>query len=175
MTAGGGAMFASRRWLLAALAALTIAGRACANGDDAEPWLRALHEQKRVTNGDVMLAAALISDDKTWRNDPEWAQQVCKRRDLLRTKPPGGLKAHARRGYAASVFARLLDIEGGLWSRIFDQPSRYAYRELVTLGMIAPGGDSVPLDGDELNGLLLAAERYRKVGPERLPQRGVVP
>ena len=150
------------------------ASAACANGDEAGPWLRDLYGKKRVTHGDVFLAAALVSDDKTWHADPKWAQKVCDRRGYMRTKPYKGLKANARRGYAAMVFARLLDIDGGLWSRIFNQPPRYAYRELVTLGMIAPGGSDVPLSGDELAGLLLAAERYRKVGPERLPLRGAV-
>ena len=161
--------------MLAALALLTAVRPARASGDDAEPWLRELHHKDRVTTGEVLLAAALISDDKQWHEDPDWALKVAKRRDLLFCRPPGGLKAHARREWAASVFARLLDIEGGLWSRILDQSPRYAYRELVTLGLIAPGGPRVPLNGDELAGLLLAAERYRKHGPERLPQRGVTP
>lgn len=160
--------------IVGATALLALAGGARASGDDAGPWLRSLYSEPRVTNGDVLLAAALISDDKTWKNDPTWAQKVCDRRGYLRNPPPRGLKANAIRGFAASVFARVLDIEGGLWSRIFNQPPRYAYKELVILGLIAPGGSDVPLSGDELAGLLLGAERFRKVGPERLPQRGVV-
>lgn len=164
------------RTLMLIVGALTVcAGTALASGDDAGPWLRSLYKAKRVTNGDVYLAATLISDDKAWRQDVTWARKACDRRDYLRDNPKGGTDAHAFRGFAASVFARLLEIEGGLWSRIFDQPARYAYRDLVLLGIIAPGGADVPLSGDELAGLLIAAERYRKVGAERLPQRGVVP
>ena len=150
------------------------AGRAQADGDDAGPWLRGLYGKKRVTHGDVLLAAALITDDKAWQDDPAWAQKVCDRHGNLRAKPRKGLSAHVRRGWAASVFARTLNIDGGLWGLIFDQPARYAYRELVVLGLMPPGGENTWLDGDELAGLLLAAERYKKNGPERLPQRGVV-
>lgn len=159
--------------LLAGL--LLAAGEARANGDDAGPWLRGLYGKKRVTHGDVLLAAALLTDDRTWHEDPAWALKVCDRHGNLRCKPPRGINAHSRRGWAASVFARTLDIDGGLWGLIFDQQQRYAYRELVVLGLLPPGGENTPLDGDELAGLLLAAERYRKNGPERLPQRGVAP
>ena len=173
-----------RRLMVIAAALWSLAGVARASGDDAEAWLRELVtvpklgpggvEKARIaTNGDVFLAAALISDDKTWRQDAAWARKVCDRRGYVRDKPKRGLEGPAHRGYAASVFARLLDIEGGVWARVFDQTPRYAYRELVVLGMIAPGGADNLLTTEELASLLIAAERYRKVGPERLPQRGI--
>lgn len=162
---------------------LALAGTAFASGDDASEWLRDLVIERKeqankpgpriATNGDVFLAAALVSDDKTWRNDPAWAFKAVQRRDYVRDEPKGGLSGPAHRGYAASIFARLLEIEGGLWSRVFDQPARYAYRDLVVLGLIAPGGADVHLSAEELASLLIAAERYRKVGAERLPQRGI--
>lgn len=155
------------------------AGQAFASGDDASEWLRDLVIDRKdqrgpriATNGDVFLAAALMSDDKTWRQDPAWAKKAIERRDYLRDQPKGGLSGPAHRGYAASIFSRLLEIEGGVWSQVFDQPARYAYRDLVVLGLIAPGGADVHLSTEELASLLIAAERYRKVGADRLPQRG---
>lgn len=167
-------------WLLV-LALYT--GQAFASGDDASEWLRDLVIERKdqkpgariATNGDVFLAAALMTDDKNWRQDPAWAKRALQVRDYIRDEPKGGLTGPAHRGYAASIFSRLLEIEGGLWSQVFDQPARYAYRDLVVLGLIAPGGADVHLSTEELASLLIAAERYRKVGADRLPQRGITP
>lgn len=161
--------------LVLALLAL-LAAEVRAGADDAGPWLRGLYGKPRVSAEEVLIAAALIADEKGWRADGAYARALAQKRGYLRDDPGAKrLEKPVRRGFAASVFARLLEIEGGLWSRVTRQSPRYAYRELVVLGMAAPGGEDLWLTGDELSGLLLAAERHRQVGPERQPERGDVP
>ncbi|MBI4858722.1 MAG: hypothetical protein HY815_00360 [Candidatus Riflebacteria bacterium] len=156
-------------------ALLIVAGIARAqSGSESELWLRELVGKPLVTRGEVLLAAALIADDKAWRPDAAWAAKMLARRGFHDGPAGRHLDEFASRGFASRVFARLLQLQGGLWMRLTKQSARYSYRELVVLGLIPGGGDAVQMSGDELNGLLLGAERYREVGPERLPIRGDV-
>lgn len=166
----------TRTLLVVALCLALAAPRAWASSDDAGPWLRSLYDRPQVTNGDVLIAAALILEPKIWQPDAAWARKVAIAKGLMHEDIAKKLLPLAsKRGFACSVFCRALDIDGGLMSRLTAQHPRWAYRELVALGMVPPGGDRIWISGDELAGLILAAERYREVGPERQPQRGEVP
>jgi hypothetical protein len=136
-------------------------------------WLRSLYGAPTVTHGDVLLGVALIDDAKRWKRRYRYAARHAWRRGYVAVTPDE-LTVEADRGFACRVFARMLRIRGGLLMRLTHEHPRYAYRELVALGLVPAGGDRVLLTGDELAGLLLGAARYREVGPEAQPGGGEV-
>jgi len=149
----------SRVMLVLALATAVHAG-------DTE-WLRGLYGRPAVTRGDVLTAAALLADDAHWTPDAARARDLLAHRRVASAGED--LAARATRGYACTVFARLLRIRGGIMMRLTHDGGRYAYRELVLLGMIPDGPSHLALTGDELAGLLTGATHYQEAGAVRPP------
>lgn len=138
---------------------------------DSASWLRGLYGRPTVSRADALRAALLCLDDAHWKPDEDWAAREGRGRGLVDQDDARDLGARATRGFGCSVFARALKIRGGLMMRLTGSAGRYAFRELVALGMIPDGPSHVSLTGDELAGLLLAASRYQDRGPERPPGR----
>lgn len=66
-----------------------------------------------------------------------------------------------RKGLAAYMFCRALEIKGGLWLRLFDKSQRYALRELVFEGIMSPGNVNDIVSGKELILILTTAANYK--------------
>lgn len=141
---------------------------ACAFAGDAE-FLRGLQGRPSVSRADVLLAAALFSDDAGWKHDSAWALEAARQRGLVRGDQAQDLEGRATRGYACSVFARALGLRGGVMMRLTGQSGRYAHRELRLHGLIPDGPSHLVLTGDELVGLLDGATKLRENGRTRPP------
>lgn len=65
-----------------------------------------------------------------------------------------------RKGLAAYMYCRALKIKGGLWMRLFGVNQRYAFKELLYMGMMLPGHEKDIVTGKELILLLTEAANY---------------
>jgi hypothetical protein len=65
-----------------------------------------------------------------------------------------------RKGLAAHIYCKALKIKGGLWMRLFGVNQRYAFKELVYMGMMLPGHEKDIVTGKELILLLTEAANY---------------
>ena len=66
-----------------------------------------------------------------------------------------------RKGLAAYMFCRALEIKGGLWLRLFDKSQRYALKELVFEGIMSPGNVNDIVSGKELILIFTTAANYK--------------
>src|SRR4051812_33614863 len=107
-------MRSTKAMVLPAVLALWMTGLAHARVQTASSWIRSLYGQATATRGDVLLAAALISDDKTWHKDAQWAARLAVLRGYASPDEAEVLRGPARRGYAAKLFAHLIDLPGGV-------------------------------------------------------------
>jgi hypothetical protein len=65
-----------------------------------------------------------------------------------------------RKGLAAYMFCRALEVKGGIWLRIFGTNQRYALKELVFAGIMPEGNVNELLSGQELVEILTRAAEY---------------
>lgn len=73
-----------------------------------------------------------------------------------------------RKGAAALLFCRVLDIHGGIWMRLFPNSERYALRELVFEGIMSAEGTGEIVTGRELVAIFVAAVDYMEKKGGRL-------
>jgi len=74
-----------------------------------------------------------------------------------------------RKGEAALMFCRALDIRGGLALRLFPGSERYALRELVYIGIVAAEGPLEVVTGPELVAMFIQAVDHMGKRGGRLP------
>ncbi len=65
------------------------------------------------------------------------------------------------KGHLAECLCRALDIQGGLWMRLFGPVPRYALRECVYLELMVQGAEYQHVSGGELVGVIDRADRWR--------------
>lgn len=65
-----------------------------------------------------------------------------------------------RKGLAAYMFCKVLDIKGGLCLRLFGMNERYALKELVYQKIMASGNVKDIVSGEELISILMRAANY---------------
>lgn len=65
-----------------------------------------------------------------------------------------------QRGTLARAITSLCGIEGGLWMHVFGPTPRYATRELISMGMMAPGTEQQSFTGREFIGIITKAQDY---------------
>jgi hypothetical protein len=66
-----------------------------------------------------------------------------------------------RRGPAAYMFCKALDIKGGAALRIFPSSEKYAFRELIYKEIVIEGPESQIVSGKELLSILMRASEYK--------------
>lgn len=66
-----------------------------------------------------------------------------------------------RKGVAAYMFCRTLDIRGGAMLHLFRASERYALRELVYKKLVSEGPEQQIVDGRELLSILMRASEYK--------------
>lgn len=65
-----------------------------------------------------------------------------------------------RRGLAAYVLRRVLDVKGGIFLTLFKESQRYALKELTYQGVMSSGNINEILNGDELAATITRAVNY---------------
>jgi hypothetical protein len=81
---------------------------------------------------------------------------------IIPEKNVDNFDAHAplRKGEAAYMFCKTMQMRGGLWIRLFGLNQRYALKELIYHGMMPAGATSEIVSGKELIFLLTESARY---------------
>lgn len=75
-----------------------------------------------------------------------------------------------QRGTLASILTHALDIEGGVMMRLTDKSPRYAYRELVYMGIMPAGSEQMVLDGLDYLGVITVAQEMMRVAAMQAPE-----
>lgn len=122
-------------------------------------FLRELVRKTRVRRSDCLMAAALVQDPAKWKPEKKTCLAILETVPGLSAGTMGPYERIASRAFGSLLFTRVLRIRGGLLMRWMPSSGRYAYRELESRGMVAPGGPDNALTGEELAGLVEAAGR----------------
>lgn len=124
-------------------------------------FLRGLVRRKLVKRSDCLMAAALVEDPAGWRPDRKACLAILAKVPDLDAGAMGPYDRTASRAFGSLLFVKVLRMRGGLLMRWLPASGRYAYRELESRGMVAPGGPDNALTGEELAGLVEAAGREK--------------
>jgi hypothetical protein len=120
----------------------------------------AMSDHGVVSNDEGLHGLFLLADSR----DPSasYAERVsrAKERGWLADGFDEAADLSMQRGTAARAVCGLCDIEGGLMMHLLGPTGRYATRELIFMGMMAPGTEQQSLSGREFIGIITKAQDY---------------
>lgn len=138
---------------------------ATAETSPATHLIRALTDRPTVTREDcARVTAVLVGNRDAGKSGPA-AWRTLRERGVVRAAQEATPLARASRGYASLLFARALGERQSIFRSLMPFSERFAYKHLLSLGLVSAGGPGTPISGPELVSLLALARRRQATPP----------
>ena len=142
--------------VLIGLAAMTV------NSQAETSYFRELADRKATFLSDGFYSVCLLLGVADKYNNFESQKNFLKEKGMLPAKLTDlRPEAPLRKGVAAYMFCRALEIKGGAVMRVFGASERYALRELVFNELMKEGHPREIVNGKELLSILLRVSDYK--------------
>lgn len=142
--------------VLVGLAAMTV------NSQAETSYFRELADRKATFLSDGFYSVCLLLGVADKYNNFESQKNFLKEKGMLPAKLTDlRPEAPLRKGVAAYMFCRALEIKGGALMRVFGASERYALRELVFSELMKEGHPRELVSGKELLSILLRTSDYK--------------
>ncbi|MGF1452140.1 MAG: hypothetical protein ACFB21_08730 [Opitutales bacterium] len=128
-----------------------------------------LHQRPVACNDEAFHAILLFFDGEVSANSYNGRVDALQSRGWLPSGFSEPAESAVTRGTLSVILAQALEIQGGVWMRIFGPSPRYATRELEHLRLLADSSPQQSISGDMLIGLISRAEDYQRAHNLRAP------
>lgn len=147
---------------LVAIGVLIGLGAMTVNSQAETSYFRELSDRKVAFLSDGFYSVCLLLGVADKYNNFESQKNFLKEKGMLPAKLTDlRPEAPLRKGVAAYMFCRALEIKGGAVLRVFGASERYALRELVFNELMKEGHPREVVNGKELLSILLRASDYK--------------
>ena len=130
-----------------------------------------LNGRSAITNNEgvhgVILMTQGTDETGSWEARLDFLDERGWLPDSLRDESPD---TAMQRGTLAAILVRAMNIDGGVMMRLTDKAPRYAYREMVYLGLMPEGSEQMVLDGLDYLGVISESEDFLALRARREAQ-----